>query len=129
MASVMSSLSQPSVRQIDRSRWLMWLVGVLVLIGSAILAGTLIGQEKWLLLGFATVMILAICWPIEIALGLYAFMLPFNSITTLAAGTTANYALGAIAGVALLVTGVVRKRLVWPPRSAIWWLLFLLWCA
>lgn len=128
MASVMSTLSQPSVRQIDRSRWLIWLVGLLVLIGSAILAGTLIGQENWLLLGFAVVMILALCWPIEIALGMYAFLLPFNSITTLGAGTTANYALGAIAGMALLVTGVVRKRLTWPPRAARWWLAFVLWC-
>ena len=83
MASVMRTLSQPSIRQIDRSRWSIWLVGILILIGSAFLIGTLIGQENWLLLGFAAVMILALCWPIEIALGLYAFLLPFNSITTL----------------------------------------------
>jgi O-antigen ligase len=112
----------------DRSRWFIWLVGFLILIGSAVLAGTVIGHEDWLLLGFATIMILALCWPIEIALGLYAFLLPFNSITTLGSGTTANYALGAIAGMALLVTGVVRKRLTWPPRAARWWLVFLLWC-
>jgi len=98
------------------------------LIGAALLIGTVIGQENWLLLGFGAVTILALCWPIEIALGLYAFLLPFNSITTLGSGTTANYALGAIAGMALLVTGVVRKRLTWPPRTALWWLLFLLWC-
>jgi O-antigen ligase len=130
MAPVMRTLSHPSVDQMDRGRWFVWLIGTLILIGSALLIGTVIAQEKWLLLGFATIMIVAFQWPIEIALGLYAFLLPFNSITALGdgkSGTTANYALGAIAGMAMLVTGVVRKRLTWPPRAALWWPLLLLW--
>jgi O-antigen ligase len=125
----MRTLVHPSLGQSNRSSFAL-VAGALGLIGGAVLTGVMIAQERWLVLAFALVVILALQWPIEVGLGLYAFLLPFNAITALgdsASGTTANYALGIVAGMAILGTGVLRKRLSFPPREAIWWSLFLLW--
>jgi len=122
------TILRPSLGQSDRAQFFTWIIGFLGLIGSAVVIGTLIGQGRWLLLGFGVVMLLALQWPIEVALGAYVFLLPFGAITSLGgSGTSANFALGAMAGIALIGTGLVRKRLSSPPREALWWSLFLLW--
>jgi O-antigen ligase len=126
----MRVFSASSVRRLESSRGLAWMVGILTLMCAAILIGRMIGQENWMLLGIVVVMILALRWPIQFALALYAFLLPFNSITSLGdsqPGTTANYAIGALAGMAMLATGIVKKRLTLPPRAALWWLSFVVW--
>jgi O-antigen ligase len=98
--------------------------------GCAIVVGTLVGQEHWAFLAALAGLIVACLWPIEIALGFYAFLLPFNSVSVLGggtSGTTLNWVVGAITAIALLASGIVRKRLKFPPRAALIWLVFLLW--
>ncbi len=117
------------------ARWLgpnqlmLFAVGVLVA-GGAIVVGTLVGQEDWAYLAALAGLIVACVWPIEIALGFYAFLLPFNSVSVLGggtSGTTLNWMVGAIAAIALLTSGIVRKRLSFPPRAALLWSGFLFW--
>ncbi len=103
---------------------------MLLLIGSAVIVGTMVGQGNWLYLSVLTAAILAMLWPIEVALGVYAFLLPFGSIAILGSGpsgTTLNWIVGGLAAMALLGVGVVRGRLDFPPRGAVLWSALLLW--
>jgi hypothetical protein len=98
----------------------------------ALLLGKIAGEGEWLYLALAAVAVPVIVWPIEFALGLYAFLIPFDSVTTLGAGTTgttANLLVGAMCGAAILGTGLMRNRLRWPARAAWMWLVFLGWSA
>jgi len=122
-------LRQPSGRRVDTS--LALTVGVvLAALLFAVLVGSMAGQGSWLFLGLFVGVLPVIRWPIEVALGLYALMLPFDSLTALGegkTGTTLNLLIGAIAGAAILGIGLMRNRLRWPPRAAWLWLLFLGW--
>lgn len=106
------------------------LAGPLVVIGCAVVLGNLVAKEHWLYLGILVAAVVAIRWPIEIALGFYAFLLPFDSIAVLGdskSGTTLNWVFGALAAMALLATGVVRQRLELPPKPARIFAFLLLW--
>jgi O-antigen ligase len=68
---------------------------------------------------------------VQAALGIYAFLIPFDDIAILASGgatgpTLTRFA-GAAATVILLLTGLANRRLVRPPRAALWMSLFILW--
>lgn len=119
---------QTSSRRVDTSLVTVGVVAAAILF--AVLVGSMAGQGSWLFLGLLVGALLAILWPIEVALGLYALLLPFNSVTALGqeqSGTTLNLLVGAMAGAAILGTGLMRNRLRWPPRAAWLWLLFLGW--
>jgi putative inorganic carbon (hco3(-)) transporter len=106
------------------------LLGGVLLLAAAVVIGYLVGQEEWALLAGVAGLLVACCWPIEIAVGFYAFLLPFNSVSTLGgngSGTTLNWAVGALAAIGLFSTGIVRGRISFPPRAAVIWSLFLLW--
>jgi O-Antigen ligase len=130
-ASVLKTFPQ------DPGQWLegrvVFVVGAgVALVGFGLFIGNMIGHGAWLYLGLVSVAIPAILWPIEAAVGLYAFMIPFDSVTALGdakTGTTLNLLVGGMAGAALLGTGLMRHRLRWPSRSAWLWLLFLGWNA
>jgi O-antigen ligase len=103
----------------------------LVVVAGA-MAGVLIVSGGWIyavgLLGIA----LLLRWPVPVALGSLAFLLPFDSVSSL--GTEASAAaltryVGGLAAVVLLIVGFATKRLSVPPRAALWWSLFVLWGA
>ena len=57
---------------------------------TACLLGWMIASEKWLLVAGLVALLLLIVRPIEVALGLYAFLIPFESMTTMDNGSGQN---------------------------------------
>ncbi len=108
------------------------ILGGLVIAGAAAGLGYQIAHERWLYFGAALMLGLVLIWPVEIALGSFAFLVPFDAIAALgksATGTTLNWFVGAMAAAILLGTGMVHRRLKSPPDAAFWWTLFIAWAA
>jgi len=83
----------------------------------AVTTGNAIATEKWVYVLIAVAAIIAVQWPIEAALSLYAFLVPFEAVSALGsgnAGVTLNWAVGALAGMGLLVAGIAKQRLSMP---------------
>jgi hypothetical protein len=112
-----------------RNRQLGW-IGLASVVVCAVVLGNLVGNERWLPLAFLVAAAFAMLWPIELALGAYAFLLPFASIAVIGesqSGTTVNWVFGALAAIALLGTGLIRQCLELPPLPARIWIVLLLW--
>ena len=112
-----------------RNHQIKW-AGPLAVIACAIVLGGLVANEDWLYVGVLVGAFVALLWPVEIALGFYAFLLPFDSIAVLGeskSGTTVNWVVGALAAVALLATGILMRRLDVPPKAAKIWVSMMLW--
>ena len=127
---MMKSFRQPGTGRPDKGRFVRYVSGMLAALGSAFIIGDMVAQEAWRYLALLAAVALALCWPLEVALGTYVFTVPFNAVTVLgesSAGTTLNWVLGALAGTALLSVGILTRRLHWPSRPAWWAALFVGW--
>src|SRR5258708_10247857 len=62
-----------------------WQVAALVVTACSL--GWMIASENWLFVAGLGALLLLIVRPIEAALGLYAFLIPFESMTTMDNGT------------------------------------------
>jgi O-antigen ligase len=111
--------------------WIIRILGV----GGALVLGWEIPKGNWLI--FALLVAIAgipvvVRWPVACSLGVYAFLIPFDTIAIIGGGTTGptlTRLVGAAAGGILLVSALVRRRVVGPPVAALWWMLFLIWGA
>jgi len=105
----------------------------LTLIGAALI-GFSIGGEFWYVAVLLALSPLLLLWPIEIALGMFAVLLPFERVAAVGAqsssgtGTTLNWYVGVAAGAILLITGLATGALRAAPRAAYWWGLLIVWC-
>lgn len=102
------------------------------LIGTGALTGVILVHEKWLLLATIAAIPFVLRWPVQTSLGIFAFVLPFDSLSALqreGTGITLSFLVGAVSGVILITTGLLTGRLERPPRAAWWWGLFVLWGA
>ena len=131
-----SRFSRPSTRPLaagarsHSEAWLKSASGILAILVLAITTGNAIATEKWVYVLIAVAAIVAVQWPIEAALSLYAFLVPFEAVSALGsgnAGVTLNWAVGALAGMGLLVAGIAKQRLSMPSRTVLLWLAFLFW--
>jgi O-Antigen ligase len=98
--------------------------GVAALVVGPLIAWA-IATESWRLLVvvvLAALSPLVLRWPITVAFGAYAFLVPFDSVAVVAGagGATATRLLGMVAAGVLLAVGVVERRLVRPPAVAVW---------
>ena len=103
-----------------------------LLIGCAVILGTTIAMENWLFLLVVAVLPFVILWPVQTSLGVFALLLPFDSIAVVGESNTAatlTWSAGAAAGLVLLGTGLLQDRLEQPSRAALWWSLFVFWSA
>src|SRR5947209_19899890 len=103
---------------------------LLLLTAAAI--GVLVVRQSWLYLAALLGLCLVTLWPVQSTLGIYALLVPFDSILVLGSsdrGTTLTFVIGGLAIAVLLATGIGFHRLAIPPRAALWWLLFILWGA
>jgi O-antigen ligase len=110
-------------------RWRIAAIFAIVVIACAL--GWLIASENWLLIGGSIGLFLVLLRPIETGLGLYAFLIPFESMTIMGDGNgPATTLLRYVGLLALFVTvgiGWLRDRITKPPRSALFWSLFIFW--
>src|ERR1700692_2866386 len=109
-----------------RNWHLNWQVAALVV--TACSMGWMIASEKWLFVaGVCAFLLLFVC-PLEVALGLYAFLIPFESVTTMDTGAGQSETLlryvGLLALFVILGVGWIRERIMRPPRTAVFWSLF-----
>jgi O-antigen ligase len=109
-----------------------WPSGVVTIsIVGACLLGWMIASEKWLLVAGSFGLLLLLVRPIEVALGLYTFLIPFESMTTMENSTGPTVTLlryvGLLAIFTILGVGWLSERLSRPPKTALFWSLFVLW--
>ncbi len=101
---------------------------LLLLAGTVMVAGIVL-QNYYLIAALPAVFLL-MRYPVELTLGVFAFLIPFDSVLLIGQSRySVNWALGAAAGAALLAYGMLSGRLMTPPRAALWWGLFVLWAA
>lgn len=109
-------------RHIAPEQWRL-LAGLSVL---AVLLGLVIGQERWLYLPVIALIPLLWFWPVEIAMGGLAILLPFEQIALMSERSLASFALVLAIGV-LCGVGFLSSRLQHPSFAAKWWALFIAW--
>lgn len=111
------------------SRWLAMALTVLF----ALLMGVMVAEGQWLLVAALAAVPLVFLWPVQVALGAFALLIPFDSATFSQgngnSGTTLNFVVGAAAASILIVTSLAGRRLQTPPRAALWWTLLIGWYA
>ncbi len=101
-----------------------------VVIVTGVIVGLVISHEHWLLLAAVAVLPILLLRPVQVALGLFAFAIPFDSIAAVGqgrTGTTVTRLIGAGAVLVLFTIGCVGRRLQRPPRTAQLWIIFLIW--
>jgi O-antigen ligase len=118
------STAQP----ITLARPALLVAGVLTL-GAAAGAAIATGHGAYLVPAIA--LLLVFRWPIQVALGSYAFLVPFEQIPLSGhgPGVSPTFCAGLLTLGAILAVGLMEDRFVPPPKSAIWWSLFVVWGA
>ncbi len=93
--------------------------------------GIAIGEGYWILGLGALLLPFALFYPVQVGLGAFALLVPFDPLLVLGSGDrgrTLTWFAGAAAATILLGTGLIKSRLRRPPAAAIWWLVFASWC-
>lgn len=67
---------------------------------------------------FAVVMLV---WPVEVGLGLFVFIVPFEAVLLLGENSSVNWAAGMAAGGVLMFHCLFTGRFRRPGRAALWW--------
>lgn len=108
------------------------LFGIAAALGVFLVAIAVV-QEKFLVVATIAILALVIIAPVEIALGIFAFSVPFDNVWVLGNSNTSHtslsWAAGAFAGAILLAYGLGTGRFKMPPRATLWWGLFSVWTA
>lgn len=105
----------------------LWLVPLLMVL--AVVVGVVIAHGWIYCLAFCLFCLLLL-WPIEVGLGAYVFFLPFEPVSVIGSqrsGTSIEWVLGVLAGIAVLGTMLVRGRFRRPPKAALWWSILAVW--
>jgi O-antigen ligase len=113
--------------ELVHQRWMAFLA----VFGSAIVLGLAIGTEKWIYLGLLAAGVVVLYRPVEVAVGLFALIMPFDSIALIgndsSSGRTITWFVGAGAAVVLIASGLAGRRLKRPPEATFWWIGFSAW--
>ena len=120
--------SAPWVTRGPSSTWL-----ILAILACAVSVIAAVAQENWPLAFGGLFLPFLLAYPVQASLGLFAFLLPFDTLSSeglsSSAGSSISWYVGALVGLVLLITGVYGKRFRRPPKAALWWGLFALWNA
>jgi putative inorganic carbon (hco3(-)) transporter len=96
----------------------------------AIGVGASIAGANWMLIAALVALPVFLLRPRDLCLGVYAFLLPFDSLSAVGpGGLTLTSIAGAALAAVLLGTAMVKKKLQMPPRPAWWWGLLVAWAA
>ena len=88
-----------------------------------------VATEHYLVAVSSTLLPLILLFPVESSLGLFALMIPFDSVVLVGQQTTWTWLVGAFTGAIMLLYGLISGRLQRPPRAAFWWALFVFWAS
>jgi O-antigen ligase len=97
---------------------------------TAIVIGFAIGEGQWLVGLLALFIPLVLLYPVQVGLGMFAILIPFDSIAVLGEaekGRTLTWFAGAAAIGILLGVGLAARRLKALPVAAGWWIVFTCW--
>jgi O-antigen ligase len=95
----------------------------------AIVIGVSIASMNWMLTVAVLTLMILLLRPRDVCLGVYAFLLPFDSLSAVGpGGLTLTSIVGAAVVVVLFGTALVKRDLQRPPRQALWWGLLVAWC-
>ncbi len=99
---------------------------LLLLVPVAAFVGWAAAHQFWLVVGAVVFVPLYLLWPVEMSLGVFALLVPFEAVAMAGSSesTSLTWVAGAVAGAGLLTVGIVDRRFEKPPRTARWWLLF-----
>jgi O-Antigen ligase len=109
---------------------------VSIAVGAALGGGTLVAwaihTESWRVLALIPVIALSpilLRWPITVAFGAFAFLIPFEGVAIVAdmGGATLTKLIGVVAVGVLLAAGIVERRFGRPPIVALWVVLLFFW--
>src|SRR5438105_12275457 len=98
-------------------------------ISMALILGMSIGNEKWLYVLAIAAVPLVVSRPIEVSMGAYALLVPFDGVAALEGrtGTTLTWYVGAAAAGILLLVGLAGHRLDVTRRGTVAWGLLVGW--
>lgn len=99
------------------------------LVGGALMLGIFVGRNNWLYVIATLTLPFIFLWPVQVALGSFALLVPFDSVSALGSansGMTLTFVAGGATMLVLLLLALISNRLTAPPRAAMWWTLFVL---
>jgi O-antigen ligase len=97
---------------------------------SAFVLGAGVSMNHWLPVVALLALALVLLWPVQVSLGMFALLVPFDAISVLGegqSGMTLTFVVGGAATVVLLFFALACNRLTVPPNAALWWTLFIGW--
>lgn len=111
-----------------------WLFGSsAALFCFACAVGLLVAKERWLLVVGIFACLLLVLRPLHVTLGLYTFLIPFESMTTLGSGDAPTATLLRYVGISAILILLGWGWLHGPPnklpRTALYWSLFVVWAS
>ncbi len=128
--STADSWQRPKLGQSIRLGWPKWVCSAIAAVTAAVFISIAIVEENFIALAALAAIAMAILFPVEVSLGMFAVLVPFDQILVLAnSSVTLTWVAGAFAGCTLLLCGLMTGRLKAPPRAGLYWLLFVLWAA
>jgi hypothetical protein len=89
---------------------------------AAALIGVILGQGQWLWLVALSVFVVVLLWPVQLGLGIFALLCPFDMVLFIGGkgGRSTATLVGILAAFALLTRAVFTRRLKSPPKAAYW---------
>jgi O-antigen ligase len=114
-----------------RIEGMMPLVVAIAALGVGPLVGWAVAEEQWslvVLVALAGLSPIILRWPVVVAFGAYAFLVPFDSVAGIGfGGATLTRLLAAVAIGVLVATGVTQRRFAQPTLAAVCLGVFFLW--
>lgn len=106
------------------------MIAMLLSLVVAVGIGFSIGLGKWPFVILMAAVPLVILWPVQLSLGIFALLIPFDSVGALGqdkSGMTVTFVAGAATAGLLLFTGIAGRRMDKPRSQTLAWALFVGW--
>src|SRR5579862_253174 len=100
----------------------------IAIVTTAVIVGIAIAGQSFLALAALAVVSLALLFPVETSLGIFALLVPFDQVLVLGKSDfTISWFTGAFAGATLVLHGAMTHRFRTPARSEFYWAAFIFW--
>jgi O-antigen ligase len=99
---------------------------------TALAIGLAIGEGRWILLVPLAFLVCVFFWPVAVALGSFALLIPFENASAISGAArrfSVTTAVGLVAALILVTVGFLGRRFCRPSNSTLWWGLLMAWSA